>query len=256
MAGFTAERLSDAVSLYQGDCLQVLPQLEPGSVDAVITDPPYGIDYQSDRRSAVNKFSRIKNDKRPFVWWLHGAAEALKEGGCLICFCHWSSSDTFRQCIELTGLKIGAQLVWDRMNHGMGDPTTRPAPRHDVLWFAVKGKYTLPGKRPTSMYSHMRLSGGNLTHPNEKPLSLMEALVADYAALGALVLDPFAGSGATAKAAAKVGRRCITIEQDENHCNDIRRYFGGSVQVAAVQPQPQVEGAVCDGTIISQSAAF
>jgi len=246
MTDLTPERLTDLMSLYEGDCLRVLPTLQPGSVDAVITDPPYGIDYQSNRRTATEQLAKIKNDARPFVWWLHGAAAALKEGGCLVCFCRWDTADTFRQCIELTGLSVKQQLVWDRGVHGMGDLKGSPAPRHDIIWFAAKGRFILPGKRPTSMYSHMRLSGGNLTHPNEKPVSLMKALVEDYTAVGQTVLDPFGGSGATAKAAAN--RNCVLVEMDADYCGAIRRHFRGEVVT--------VSAAVVESCTAVQSESF
>ncbi len=217
------ERLSDAVTLYQGDCLDVLPLLEPGSVDAVITDPPYGISFQSCHRRKEDRFDEIANDGSPYVWFLPGALRAATDPAVMLCFCRWDTAEAFRQAMEWAGWSGMTQLVWDREVHGMGDLTGRPSPQHDTIWFAVNGKYKLPGKRPSSVYRHQRVSGGDLHHPNEKPLKLMRALIRDYTRPGDTVLEPFAGSGTTLVACALEGRRCIGVEIDPGHCDTIRR---------------------------------
>ena len=50
------------INLIQGDCLEAMKLIPDGSVDMVLTDPPYGMDYQSNRRTATDKFAKIKND--------------------------------------------------------------------------------------------------------------------------------------------------------------------------------------------------
>lgn len=206
------------ITLYHGDCLEVLPTLPDGSVDAVVTDPPYGVDYQSAWRTDSQRFAKIANDKRPFVWWIYGATKAIKDGGAMLCFCRWDMAEAFRLAMEWSGLKIGAQLVWDRGNHGLGDPSSRPAPRHDIIWFAVKGRFQFHGRRPSSVYTFMRINGLQLEHPNQKPIDLMASLVADYCPPGGTVLDPFAGSGTTGIACQREGRNCILVEQELTYC--------------------------------------
>lgn len=76
-------------AVIHGDCLTVLRQMEPDSVDMVITDPPYGVDYQSNRPKSKDpsaKFKKIANDKTPFIWWLYDAHRVLREGGGSIVF--------------------------------------------------------------------------------------------------------------------------------------------------------------------------
>ena len=73
-------------AVIHGDCLTVLRQMEPGSVDMVITDPPYGVDYQSTRAAKENRREKISNDKAPFIWWIYDAFRVLKEGGGSIVF--------------------------------------------------------------------------------------------------------------------------------------------------------------------------
>ncbi len=79
--------------LIHGDSLTVLRQMEPESVDAIITDPPYGINYVSQTGA------RIKNDTAPFIWFLYDAFRVLKSGssgrGTLVCFTRWDVQQVF-----------------------------------------------------------------------------------------------------------------------------------------------------------------
>ncbi len=217
------QRLSDAITLYHGDCLDVLPLLEPGSVDAVITDPPYGIRFQSSRRTETERCDEIANDGSPYVGFLPGVMRAVTDPAVMLCFCRWDTAEAFRLAMEWAGWKRMTQLVWDRIGHGMGDLAGRPSPQHDTIWFAANGKYKLPGKRPSSVYRHQRLAGKDLLHPNEKPVKLMRELVRDFTNPGETVLDCFAGSGTTLVACALEGRNCIGVELDAGHCDTIRR---------------------------------
>lgn len=136
----------------------------------------------------------------------------------MLCFCRFDVQEAFRLAIVWAGFEIKSQIIWDRMSHGMGDLNGEPAPQHDVIWFATKGKFKLPGNRPKSVVRHMRLSGDDLIHPNEKPVPLMADLIESYSPSDALVLDCFAGSGSTLRAAKDLGRRCIGIEIEERYC--------------------------------------
>ena len=213
-----------------GDCLDVLRTIPAGSVDAVVTDPPYGMAYQSAwryqsarRTDKAERFDQIANDDAPFVWWLPEAMRVLKDGGSLACFCRWDSAEAFRQAIGWAGFTIGGQVVWDRMVHGMGDLTGAVAPMHDTIWFARKGRFEWPGSRLKSVLRHQRLDGEQLVHPNEKPVGLMGEIVAAMTTPEALVVDPFNGSGATGNACQQHGRRYVGIEIDEGYAAIARR---------------------------------
>lgn len=214
--GVVREFRTDDVWLMQGDALTIVPQLEPNSVQAVIVDPPYGIDYQSAWRIDKAKWKpKVANDERPFVWFLPGAFHAADVPSCLLCFCRWDVQQSFERAIEWAGFDVKQQVIWDRESHGMGDLNGSPAPQHDVIWFAVKGGYKFHGSRPKSVVRSLRLGGDELVHPNQKPTELMEELVTSYAPEGATVLDCFLGSGSTGKACVRTGRRFIGIELDE-----------------------------------------
>lgn len=184
------------MTLINGDCLEILKTLPEQSVDSIITDPPYGIDYQSARRTDKTKrLKKISNDKTPFIWWLYDAFRVCKDGGGLIVFCRWDVQEAFRQAIEWSGFTIKSQ----------------------VIWFAVKGKFKFPGKRPKSVIHSQRISGEKLLHPNEKPIDLMEQLIEAVAPREGTVLDCFMGSGSTGVACKNLDRKFIGIEKDPQY---------------------------------------
>lgn len=100
----------------------------------------------------------------------------------------------------------------------MGDLKSSFAPMHDTIWFATKGKFQFPGKRPKSVIRSQRVAGDKLTHPNEKPVDLMEQLISAITSPGGIVLDPFAGSGTALVAAKKLGFQYVGIEREKEYC--------------------------------------
>lgn len=215
--------------IHQGDCLDVLKTFPDNSVDSVVTDPPYGIDYQSARRTAEKRSAKIANDKTPFIWWLYDAARIMREGAALACFCEWKHAEKFRMAIECAGLTIRSQCIWDRDWHGMADPKVCFAPQHDIVWFATKGKgFAFPNKRPSSVLRYRKVSPDALVHPNEKPVELLRDLVQSITPPSGIVLDPFAGSGSTLVAAMLEGFRFVGIERESEYVEIIKRRLEGN----------------------------
>ena len=208
-------------AIINADCLTVLRHMDADSIDMIITDPPYGIDYQSCRprsKDPTARFKKITNDKSPFIWWIYDAYRVLKEGGGVLCFSRWDVQQTFIDALKIAGFSVKSVIVWDRIHHGMGDLKGSFAPRYDTCIFAAKGRYILPNGRPDDVIQCQRLNGAELLHPNEKPAALMRQLVEATTKPGALVLDPFAGSGSTLAAAALTGRQYIGVEIDPEYC--------------------------------------
>ena len=201
--------------LIHGDSLTVLRQMEPESVDAIITDPPYGINYVSPTGA------RIQNDTAPFIWFLYDAFRVLKPGssgrGTLVCFTRWDVQQVFIDAIRLAGFIVKSEVIWDKIQHGMGDLKSQFAPSHENIIFAVKGKFSFPGHRPKDLITHRKLPGSQMIHPTEKPVPLLADLITAVTKPGDLILDPFAGSGSTLVAAKKPGRRFTGIELDDVH---------------------------------------
>jgi site-specific DNA-methyltransferase (adenine-specific) len=204
------------ITIYHGDALDVLRHLPSGSVDAVITDPPYGTQPKSGGYGRKNQ--RILNDTQPFIWFLWDAFRIVKEGGCLVCSCRWDVEDVWKMAIEAAGFQVRSQVVWDRVVHGMGDLSASFAPQHDVIWFATKGRFAFPNGRPKSVLRHQRAASKALLHPTEKPVGLMVDLLRATVPPGGIVVDPFMGSGTTLVAAEQLGLKAIGIELGERYC--------------------------------------
>ena len=112
-------------TIIHGDSLTVLRQMEPESVDAIITDPPYGINYVSQTGAS------IKNDKSPFIWFLYDAFRVLKSGesghGGLICFTRWDVEQTFIDAMKIAGFNVKSEVIWDKVySSKMVHPTEKP----------------------------------------------------------------------------------------------------------------------------------
>lgn len=206
-------------TLYLGDCLEVMKSMPDKSVDAVITDPPYGIGYASAWRThKEDRFAIIEGDKTLDLSWVKLASKLSKDVSCLFCFCRWDVENYFDVAISLDW-KLASQVIWDRGIHGLGDLTGQYAPCHDVCWFATHGDYVFPSHRPKSVYRIDRLSANELLHPTQKPAPLMSKIITDLTRVGDTILDPFMGSGTTGVACVQTGRKFIGIEIDQNYFN-------------------------------------
>lgn len=194
--------------LILGDCLEVMPTLEAGSVDAVITDPPYGMNWDTDltRFSGGHRDSRAKRgmgrkyespiigDDAPFdpSPWLDFPIVVL--WGCN----HFAAR-----------LPIGTTLVWlKRFDPAFGSFLSDA----ELAW--MKGGHGVYCRRDVSLNAET----ANRAHPTQKPVGLMK-WVLDMAKvpIGATILDPFMGSGTTGVACIKTGRRFIGIEIDPGY---------------------------------------
>lgn len=210
-------------TLINGDALTVLRQMEAESVNFIITDPPYGVDFQSGRVEKARRKDKIANDKAPFIWWLYDAFRVLTVGGGLLCFSRWDVQQVFIDAMKIAGFSVKSVIVWDRVVHGMGDLKSTFAPRYDTCIFAVKGSYAFPNGRPADVIQCQRINGADLRHPNEKPLDLMRRLIEATTKPNDLILDPFAGSGTTLVAALQSGRRYIGVDLSPQHHETAQR---------------------------------
>lgn len=202
--------------LIHNDCREAIPDLPRESVDAVITDPPYGIDYASAWRKREERFDTIDGDGSPAVSWLDDAYSVVSPGGCVLVFCRWDVQEAFRKAIDSSGFEVRSQVIWDRGVHGLGDLNGQFAPRHDVIWFATKGTFSFPNGRPVSVIKHKRVAPSDLVHPTQKPVGLMEKLIS-YVVGGGTILDPFMGSGSTGVAACRRGEDFVGIEMNDDY---------------------------------------
>jgi len=152
------------MKLIHGDCLGAMKDIPDGSVDCVVTDPPYGMGFQSNRAKSGPRHKKIAGDDAIDARFLSEIERVLKVGGGLLTFCDWKTSCDWRRSIEEVGLIIKSQVIWDRLHHGMGDLKGAFAPQHDVIWYATKGRRVFVHGRPKSVIAHRRQTTMDTQH--------------------------------------------------------------------------------------------
>jgi len=208
--------------VIHGDCLIEMKKIPDKSIDCIVTDPPYGINYQSARRTDKNLWKpKIMNDKIPYTIWTDEAFRIMKDNTALLCFTRWDTEECFRKALTKSGFVCKSQIIWDKEVHGMGDLTGDFAPQHENIIFAHKGRFTFKGKRPKSVIRSQRVSPTKLKHPNEKPVDLIEKLISFITIENDIVLDLFAGCGTTGMACKNINRNYILMEIDLKYINII-----------------------------------
>ena len=195
-------------TLYLGDCRDILPTLPPA--DAVITDPPYEITYQSN--AGVGAGTRpISNDGTRVSLRLYKAVIPLLHGAPTLWCTRW---DAWPDVWELfaASMKVNGLLVWDKGQPGMGD-LKHWGPSYELI--ASCGPVRTRGSRDCSVLRYNTVPSQNRNHPTEKPEALFRYLVQKVTDEGGVVLDPFMGSGTTGVAAVSEGRKFIGCEVDQ-----------------------------------------
>lgn len=218
----------DAVTLFHGDCRDVLPTLG-ATADAVVTDPPYGIAYVSNVR-AVNLFGEIVGDDEFRADWLLLVRQAVRadRGVPLFVFANDRSLAATQSAASDAGFVLRTLLVWDKQALGPGDLDDW-AKRTEFIVYATSRGAKLNGARDGNLISVPRVDGRKLCHPTEKPVDLLKYLIIRSTDPGDVVLDPFCGAGSTLIAAKGLGRKAIGIEVDERYCEIAARRLAQEV---------------------------
>lgn len=198
-----------------GDCRDILPDVYGANL--IIADPPYGIKYVSNRRKAGRTAPIAEDDFAP-IDTVELMAEACAENAAIYIFTRFDVFQTWRDAISEAGLKNKTPIVWDKQNHTSGDLFGDYGNRVELILFCHKGRHLLKSGRDNNLWSISRGRTGQ-DHPTPKPVAIMERIIINSTDAGQLVVDPFMGCGPAAVAAAKLGRRFIGIECDEQYFN-------------------------------------
>jgi DNA modification methylase len=206
------EKIGDAI-LYLGDCYTILPNLPP--VDAVITDPPYG----------VNKAEWDESFPSEAAW--ASMAAILREGGSALVFPGEQDAPDKLARMVGSGLQYQWVLVWyasNAMQFGKTGFTKK-----SLVWWLSKGKPTARPKMIDIFEVPIAAEANRFGHPSPKPERVMQPLVENFCAADGIVLDPFLGSGTTGVACANLGRKFIGIEINPTYfdiaCTRIRAAY-------------------------------
>lgn len=212
-----------SVRLMQGDCLELMKGLPSGTVNIVLTDPPYGARRPSAWRLADEQFAEIQNNDRVYTEWLGEAFRVLVDGGAAYVFTCWDKLEEWRQAMSASGFRVRSCVVWDKAVHGLGDLKTCWGPQHELILFGAKGRHELRSPRPKDVVRVQRVSSSDLEHPYQKPVQLMEHFIRASSDEGQTVLDCFMGSGSTGLAAQSLGRDFIGMELDAKYFAQAQR---------------------------------
>jgi DNA modification methylase len=191
----------------------------------MVTDPPYGVDYDPTWRRAAGvsnsaRTGKVANDHRADwreAWQLFLGSTAYVWHGAV-------HATTVAESLKATAFDIRAQVIWSK-NHfalGRGDYHWQ----HEPCWYAVRRgeKSHWQGARDQSTVwsvAKKEPEDAATVHGTQKPVELMRRAIQNNSAPGEVVYEPFAGSGSTLIAAETIGRSCIALELDPRYCDVI-----------------------------------
>ena len=235
--------------IIHGDCLDVLRSMPDGSVDAVITDPPYssGGAVRSDRNAKTTdkyrgwsqnedgsskkpsaiypEFTGDSRDQRAYGYWcalwLGECLRVSKPGAFLFMFTDWRQLPTATDALQAGGWVWRGTLVWDKK---IGRPMRGRFRNHlEYIIWGTNGPTNDPNNvYPSSLFQHAPPTSSSRQHLTEKPVALIGDIL-PVVPVGGVVFDPFAGSGTTGVACVQTGRRFIGIEREAAYVEIARK---------------------------------
>ena len=229
----------DGVGIYHGDSKNLLPEFEPETFDLILTDPPYGMAYQSAHRTRTARFDAIVGDNwnREFSRsWIDASTRLLAKNGALVLFTSDHHLGDFRDIVTLAGLSVKRSLIWRKNAWTSGDLDADFGHQTEFIIHAHKGRRLLMPPRESNILAFDRVEPNRLVHPTEKPELLMTYLLRKFD--GRWVLDPFVGSGTTLLAAHRLRRRAIGIEVEERYCEIAARRLESQSATLGFDPVP------------------
>lgn len=228
--------------------------IPPGTVDLVLTDPPYLVANSDITRTNQAALRRDygKWDKTPeaqyhksVAKWSELMAAQLKDGGSLYLFIGWKQSPVWQNALESAGLTFGGPILWHRKNPAPQIRQTRWCPAFDLILYFTKGvanTFNWQGQNEMHNVITGPICAGleREDHPTQKPRWLLWKLLWVSSNYGDTILDPFAGSGSTAFASqsgsAMQGRKFLLVECEPKYIGGIqstaKEEFGCPVTVA------------------------
>lgn len=226
------------ITIWHGDMFDVLPELS--GIGAVITDPPYssGGAFRGDRMAKTTakytnsttsayrpEFAGDNRDQRSYLaWcalWMNAARVATTPGAPIACFTDWRQMPTTTDAIQAGGWTWRGIAVWSK-KYGRPNPSGFSNAAEYVVW-GTNGPATERPDYPPGVFECP--IERERDHIAQKPESVMRWLLR-LASPGAVVLDPFMGSGTTLRAAADLGYRAIGIDCDERYCETAAKRLG------------------------------
>lgn len=199
---------------------------EGRSVDLVLTDPPYNVDYEG------QDGMKIQNDKQSdedFYNFLLSAFknmfEHIKPGGVIYCFHADTEGLNFRNAFKNAGFKLAECLIWVKNSLVLGRQDYQW--RHEPCLYGWKegaGHYFVDDRTQDTILEYDKPRNNNL-HPTQKNIELVSKLILNSSRKDETILDLFGGSGTTLIAAEQLGRNTLMMELDEKYADVIVKRF-------------------------------
>ena len=215
-----AEKISELTSGFkQGNARDLINEVGDSTVRLVLTDPPYGMDYRSNRRWSTEAPGKIAGDGQEEAMALiedvfTRIIPKLQGDAHVLVFCSWRREPDVRNILEKIGLIVKGSLIWVKDEHSAGDVKGSFAPMHERIVHAVKGSPEVSPRIPDVL--KVARAKRDL-HPMEKPVDLLKPLIESTTSEGDLIIDPFAGVASTNAAAIETKRLCIGFELSQEY---------------------------------------
>lgn len=185
--------------------------------ELVFTDPPYGMSFQSNMRTASDKFAVIANDDTILTEWIPRAIE--HSSGWVFVWTTWKVLERWLPVVRPFGT-LSNMVVWSKGGGGIGDLSHTFSTDYELALVFSRGA-ELCGKRIGSVWAFNKDAAATYLHPTQKPVALAAEAIEKTTPAKALVMDLFLGSGTTLIAAEQLNRRCFGMEISPAYCDVI-----------------------------------
>lgn len=220
----------ESVTIYHGDCRELLPQL--GRFSAVVTDPPFSEDTHANAKTNKGGGSGVKAIKFDSISVYELAMLLSHLGnasdGWVVASLDWRHLARFEDSPP-PGLRLMRFGVWVKPNPMPQISADRPAQGWEAIGYFHRNDVKPQWNGGGSHGNFWLPVAQTEAHPTEKPLAMLHTIVERFTAHGGTILDPFAGSGTTGRAAKDLGRKCVLIEREERYCEMAAKRMGQEV---------------------------
>ena len=254
-------------TIINDDCIKVMKQMEPNSVDLIFADPPYNLQLgEALTRPDNTHVSGVYEDWDNFESmaeyddytreWMSAARRVLKDDGAIWVIGSYHNIFRVGTVLQDLGFWILNDIIWNKSNPMPNFKGTRFTNAHETLIWAAKNpksKYTFNYEAMKALNEDMQMRSdwsialctgkerlkddkGEKLHSTQKPEALLYRVILASTKVGDVILDPFFGTGTTGAVAKKIGRNFIGIEKDAHYC------AGAQKRIDEVQP---VENEIC-----------
>ena len=254
-------------TIINDDCIKVMKQMEPNSVDLIFADPPYNLQLgealtRPDNTHVSGVYEEWDNFESMAEYddytreWMSAARRVLKDDGAIWVIGSYHNIFRVGTVLQDLGFWILNDIIWNKSNPMPNFKGTRFTNAHETLIWAAKNpksKYTFNYEAMKALNEDMQMRSdwsialctgkerlkddkGEKLHSTQKPEALLYRVILASTKVGDVILDPFFGTGTTGAVAKKIGRNFIGIEKDAHYC------AGAQKRIDEVQP---VESEIC-----------